>query len=128
VEGVAEVNAGLGIDDGGARIVDEVLTDDGKVGVAKDTLELRALRRGLEGGIHLLPGAGLDGADGEIDHGDVGGGDADGHACKLAVEGGKDLADGLGGTGRGGDHVGEGRTSATPVLLGGTVDDHLFDK
>ena len=117
VEGVAEVNAGLGIDDGGAGIVDEILAYDGKVGVAQDALKFGTLRRGLEGGIDLLTGAGLDGADGEIDHGDVGGGDADGHTRELAVEGGKDLADGLGGTGRGGDHVGDGRTSAAPVLL-----------
>ena len=125
VEGIAEVDAGLGIDDGGAGVVDKVLGDDGKVGVSKDPLELGTFRGGLEGGIDLLAGAGLGGTDGEIDHGHIGGGDTDGHAGELAVEGGEDLANRLGGTGRGGDHVGDGRTSAAPVLLGGAVDDHL---
>ena len=51
----------------------------------------------------------------------------DSHTGELAVELGNDLTDGLGGTGRGGDKVGQGGTSRTPILatLGRSVNDQL---
>lgn len=46
--------------------------------------------------------------------------DTEGHSSELAVQGGDDLSDGLGGSGAGGDDVGSRTTSSTPVLGGGS--------
>ena len=45
------------------------------------------------------------GGEGEVDDGDVGGGDAEGHAGEFAFEPGEHFADGFGGAGGGGDGV-----------------------
>ena len=46
----------------------------------------------------------------------------DKHIRELAVEGRNNLSDGLGGTSGGGDDVVADGTTATPVLVGGTID------
>ena len=46
----------------------------------------------------------------------------DKHVRELAVKGRNNLSDGLGGTGGGGDDVVADGTTATPVLVGGTID------
>ncbi|KAH6610223.1 hypothetical protein Trco_000243 [Trichoderma cornu-damae] len=76
----------------------------------------------LDGLGDLVVAGGLLKADGQVDDGDVGGRDADGHASELAVEGGNDLADSLGGTSAAGDDVLGSATAAAPVLAGGTID------
>ena len=113
-------NTGLGVEDGGVVVTVAVSGDNVLINVAEDTLEL-VLGGGLDGGLDLLVGSGLLEAAGQVDNGDVGGGDTHGHTGQLAVQGGDDLADSLGGTGGGGDDV-LGRSAATtPVLAGGTV-------
>ena len=120
-EGGVELDAGLFVEGGGAGLAAEVGGDDGVAGVAEDALEL-AFGGLLHGGADFLVGGGLLKLAGEVDEGDVGGGNAHGHAGELAVEGGEHLADGLGGAGGGGDHVLKDATAAAPVLLGGAVD------
>lgn len=114
-------NTGLGIEDGRVVITVQVGGDNVVLGVAQDTLEL-TLGGGLDSGLDVLVGGGLLDAAGQVDNGDVGGRHTHGHTSELAVKGGDNLADSLGGTGGGGDDV-LGRSAATtPVLSGGTVD------
>ena len=120
-EGRIQLDAGLGVEGGGAGLAAEVGGDDRLVGVAEDALEL-AFGGLLHGGADVLVGGGLLKLAGQVDHGDVGAGHAHGHAGELAVELGEDLADGLGGAGGGGDDVLEDTAAAAPVLLGGAVD------
>ena len=87
----------------------------------KLTLE-GALSGLLDGSLDVVVAGGLLEAAGEVDNGDVGGGDTERHAGKLAVERGDDLTDGLGGAGAARDDV-LGRSAATtPVLGRGAVD------
>jgi hypothetical protein len=89
--------------------------------VLEDPLQL-ALGSSLDGLLDVGVGSALLESDGQVDDGDVGGGDSEGHAGEFTVEGGDDFADGLGGTGRGGDDVCGSGTTATPILVGGAVD------
>lgn len=114
-------DTGLGIEDGGVVVTVQVSGDDVVLGVAEDTLEL-VLGGLLDDGLDLLVGGGLLNAAGQVNDGDVGSRDTHGHAGQLAVQGGDDLADSLGGTGGGGDDVLGRSTATTPVLGGGTVD------
>ena len=114
----------LGIEDGGVVVTVQVRGDNVVLGVAKDALEL-TLGGGLESLLDLVVRGRLLETAGEVDNGDVGGGDTHGHTGQLAVEGGDDLADGLGGTGGGGDDVLGRSTATSPVLGGGSVDDLL---
>lgn len=124
-EVIGEGNTGLGVEDGRAGIRDKVGGDHSVFGVAQDASEL-AVGGGLDGvGDLRVLGALLKG-DGEVNHGHVGGGNAEGHASELAVQGGDDLADGLGGAGGRGDDVdANSATAAAPVLEGGAVDSGL---
>lgn len=88
------------------------------------TLEL-AVGGVLDGLLDLVVRGTLLDTAGEVDNGDVGGRHTHGHTGELAVEGGDDLADSLGGTGGGGDDVLGRSTATTPVLGGGSVDDLL---
>ncbi len=127
-EGGRELDPGLGVEDGGVRVADEVGGHHLILGVAQVSLHralgglpagrafrhpnsqtnfnfldsLDALADVLVGGVLLQP-------DREVDDGDVGGGHAEGHPGQLARQLGDDLADGLGGARRGGDDVLEGR-------------------
>lgn len=102
-------------------VADEVLRDNSVLSVAKDTLEL-VLGSTLDLGLDLVVRSTLLETSGKVDNGNVGGGHTESHTGQLAVERGDDLADGLGGTGGGGDDVGRGGTASTPVLSRGTVD------
>lgn len=122
----AHLDSGISVEDGRSGVVHEVGRHDGVLGVAEDVLEV-----GLGGFTHL----GLDviersivvKTDGQINNGDVGGGDSEGHAGELTVELGDDFTDGLGGTGGGGDDIGSGSTSGSPVLssLGRSINNKL---
>merc|ERR1719287_36613 len=109
-------DAGPSIEDAAAGVGLEVGGHEGLVAVAQDALHL-ALGLGLDDGADLLVGGLLPELAGEVDHGDVDGGDAEGHAGELALEGGDDLGHGLGGAG--------GGAAAAPVLAGGGVDHGL---
>ena len=114
-------NTGLGVEDGRVVITVKVGGDNVVLGVAKNALHL-VLRGLLDDSLDLVVGGRLLNAAGQVDNGNVGGGDTHGHAGQLAVESRDDLADSLGSTSGGGDDV-LGRSAATtPVLSGGTVD------
>ena len=98
---VGEGNSGLGIEDGGKRAGLEVVGDDVLLGVTENTLE-GGLGGELDGSLDVLVGGGLLEGAGEIDDGDILGGDTEGHTSELTVELRNDLTDGLGGTGGGG--------------------------
>src|SRR5699024_3967857 len=117
---VGQSDAGLGVEDGGAGIAQEVAGDHILVGVAQDALQL-ALAGLLHGVADLSVGGGFGQVDGQVHHGHIQGGNAHGHACQLAVQGGDDLAHGLGGAGGGGDDVGGGSAATAPILQRGTV-------
>src|SRR5699024_9625582 len=117
---VGQSDAGLGVEDGGAGIAQEVAGDHILVGVAQDALQL-ALAGLLHGVADLSVGGGLGQVDGQVHHGHIQSGDAHGHAGQLAVQGGDDLAHGLVGDGGGGDDVAGGSTAAAPILQRGTV-------
>eukprot|EP00976_Prorocentrum_cordatum_P067058 1178567-Prorocentrum_minimum.AAC.3 len=91
-------NACLGVHNARAGVTDEVGGHHVIGGEAKEALHLVLAGR-LEGGHDLVVGGLLRNAAGEVDHGDVGGGDAEGHAGELAVQLGEHLADGLGSAG-----------------------------
>src|SRR5512140_2214584 len=86
----------------------------------KLTLEL-ALSGLLDGSLDIFIAGRLLEADGQIHNRDVGRGDTHGHAGKLAVEVGDDLADSLGGTRAAGNDVLSSTTATTPVLGRGTI-------
>jgi len=69
----------------------------------------------------LLVSALLVQSDSQVNDGDIGSRDTEGHAGDLAVQLGDDLADGLSGSGRSGDDVLSGSATVAPVLVGGPV-------
>ena len=101
--------------------MDKVGADELLVGEGEEVLEV-GLGGLLEGGVDLLDGGVALGRESEVNDGDVGGGNAEGHAGELALGGGEDLADGLGGASGGGDDVHSRSAPATPVLEGDAVD------
>ena len=74
MEVVVEEDACLGVDDGTVRIVDKVLGHDGLVGVSENSLEF-TFGGFLEGSLDFIASAGLFGANGQVDQGDIGSGD-----------------------------------------------------
>lgn len=88
------------------------------------TLEL-AVGGVLDGLLDLVVRGTLLDTAGEVNDGDVRGRHTHGHTGELAVEGGDDLADGLGGAGGGGNDVLGCSTATTPVLGGGSIDNLL---
>ena len=121
-EGRIEGDAGLGVEDGGGGTAAEVGGDHLLVGVGQDAGQVAGLGGGLHGGADLVVLGLLAQLDGQVDHGDVGGGHAEGHAGELAVQLRQYLADGLGGAGGGRDDVLQDAAATAPVLLGGAVD------
>ena len=126
VEMFIQTNAGRRIDNGTALVMTKVLRHEGQIGVAQNALH-GTFRSLFQGGIHLFKGGWFVNADRQVDHGHIGGGDTDRHARQFAIQFRQDLAHRLGGTGRGGNHIGHGRSSATPILatLGGSIHDQL---
>ena len=114
-ERVGQRDAGLGVEDGGVRIADEVGRDDHILRVIEDALEL-ALGGLLHRGADLRILGGLGQVDREVDDGDIQRRDAHGHAGQLAVERRDDLTDGLGSAGRRRDDVVGSAAAAAPIL------------
>jgi len=97
-EGLVELDTGFDVEDGGAGIAAEVGGNDSLIGVTEDAFEF-AFAGFLHGGADFLVGGlGVELA-GEVNEGDVAGGNADGHTGQFAVELGKNFADGFGSTG-----------------------------
>jgi len=125
-KGVVKHDTGVSVKDAGVGVADEVVGHHGVLSVTKDTLEL-VLGGSLEDLLDLLVAGGLLDLAGKINNTDIRGGDTEGHAGELAVEGRDDLADSLGSTSAGGDYVGASRAASTPVLstLGGAINSKL---
>ena len=120
-EGIGEGDAGLGVEDGGVGIMQEIAGNHGVLGVIQDAFQI-AFGGGLHGFADLGILGGLGQVHGQVDHGHVQGGNAHGHAGQLAVQLGDDLANGLGSAGGGGDDVARCSAAAAPVLHGRAVD------
>ncbi len=119
-KGLVKLDTGFDVEDGGAGIAAEVGGDDRFVGVTEDAFEF-AFGSFLHGSADFfIAGFGVELA-GEVNERNVGGRNADGHTGQFAVEFGQNLADSLRSTGGGRNHVFEDSASASPVLLGGTV-------
>ena len=74
MEVVVEEDASLGVDNGTARVVDEILGNDRKVSVSKNTLEF-TLRGFLECGLDFITSGSLFSSDGQVNKRDIGGWD-----------------------------------------------------
>ena len=133
-----ELDTGLGVEDGRVGVAVQVAGDDLVLSVGENawfrvslclssgescklTLHF-TLRSLLDGGLDLIVAGTLLDADGQVDNRDVGGRDTHGHAGKLAVKVGDDLADSLGGASAAGDDVLSSTAATSPVLGGGTID------
>lgn len=123
-EGVVKSDTRLRIEDGRVLVANDVHGDKVLLAVGEDALEL-ALGGGLDGLADLLVGGRLLNAAGEVNNGASNGGNTEGHAVQLALEGRQNEDDSLGGTSGGRDDVDKSRTATTPVLLGRTVDSRL---
>ena len=119
-EGRIELNAGLFIKGGGANFATEVGGDHCISGVAEHALEF-TLCSFLHGSADFSVGSFLVELAGEVNEGDIRGGNAHGHTGEFTLELRKHHAHSLSSTGGGGDHVLKDTAAAAPVLLGGTV-------
>jgi hypothetical protein len=122
-KGVGQGDTGLGVEDRGVGVAQEVGGNHSLVGIIQNTLQL-TLGGLLHGGADLVVGGRLLQIHGQIHHGDIQRGDTHGHTGELAVQAGNDLAHGLGSAGGAGDDIAGGGTAATPVLHGHAV--HRF--
>ena len=120
-EVVVEHNAGRLVEDAGAGAADQVGGNHLIARIADDAVHVR-LGRVLD----LIADVGIGGraaqARGQVDHGHVRRGHAEGHTGHLALQGGDNAADGLGRAGGGGDDVVQDGTARTPVAAAAAVD------
>ena len=114
-KGLAQLDSSLGIEDGGPHISDKVAGNQILIAVAKNALHL-VLRGSLQCGADLLVAGLLGQSHGQVDNGNVSGGNTESHTCQLAVQLGDDLADSLSGASGGGNDVLGSSTATTPVL------------
>ena len=119
-----EHDTGIGIEDGRAEVSLEIGRDKRLVTVSKESLHF-SLRHLLDVFADLFVGGGLSKSAGQVNNGDINGGDTESHTGKLANKRGDDLGDGLGGSSGRGDDVSTGSTSSTPVLSGRRVNNSL---
>mmetsp|Transcript_19189 Transcript_19189/g.29665 ORF Transcript_19189/g.29665 Transcript_19189/m.29665 type:complete len:392 (+) Transcript_19189:159-1334(+) len=119
-----EHDTGTGIKDTGARVRLEIGRNQRLITVSEDTLHL-TLRLGLDDGADLLIGGLLTELAGQINDGNINGGDTECHTGKLALKLGDDLGHSLGSSSGGGDDVTRSGTSSTPVLAGRRVHNSL---
>lgn len=134
-------DTGLGIEDGGSAITNEILGDDFFISVSEDTLKIQIniqilLRKYylqftfgslLDDAADFFVGGTLFELDSQIDDGDVQSGDSERHTGQFALKFGDNLSDGLGSTSAGGNDVSTSGSTGSPVLttLGGTINDEL---
>ena len=121
-----KLDTGFGVEDGGEWAGNEVLRDDLLVGVTENALEFT-----LGSSLHLLAdlivGGVLLQSNGEINDGDVGGWDSEGHTSEFSIELWDNLTNSLGGTSGGWDNVGTSSSTGSPVFtsLGWSIDGEL---
>jgi len=118
------LESSLRIVDGRALVMNEVGGDELLLSESEDATEVSG-RGALQEAIDFLDVGVAGGGEGEIDDGDIRGGDTEGHTGKLALGAGEDFTDGLGGTSGGGDNVAGSSAATTPVLGRGSVDSTL---
>jgi len=123
-EVLVQCNASAGIEDGGAGVAVEVCGHNHVLCVSQDSVH-GSISCGLDNLLDGVHGGGLLQADCQVNNGDVGGGDTESHTSQLAVELGHNLADSLGGSGRGGDDVLGSATAIPPQLAGGSINSLL---
>lgn len=114
-EVVVERYAGLGVEDTGVVVADEIGRDHVVLGVAQDTVQ-RAGGSLLHLGLDSVVGGGLGQSDGQVDHGYVVHWHAESHAGEFSVQGWNDLADCFRGAGCGRDDVLRRTATVTPQL------------
>src|SRR5450631_3310562 len=110
------------VNDGGKRVALEVRADQQVFVITEDALEL-ALRGCLEGSVYGLDVGRLGADEGQVNDGDVGGGNAQREAVELAVGFRDDELEGLGGAGGAGNHVDGSGASAAQILVREVEDD-----
>ena len=115
-----EHDGSAGVEDGGGWVRNEILGDDWVGAVFNNTLHV-AVSRLLDSIADLVPGGFFLETHGQIDDGDVGGWDSEGHTSELAIEGWDDLSDSLGGTSGGWNNIWAVGSSTSWVLDGGSV-------
>ena len=119
-ESAIQCDTGFGIEGGGCAVTTEVGGNDLFVGVSQHTLECT-----LGGGLHGLADVFVSGfliqLHRQIDHGHVGGGNAESHAGQLFVELGDNLADGLGGASRRRNDIFQNAATTAPIFHGRAV-------
>jgi len=120
-EVLVQLDTGLGIEDGGSIVADEIGGDDILISVLENALVL-ALGGSLNDSLDFVVGSLLLEADDKIDDGDIDCRNTEGKTGKLAVKGRNDLSDSLGGTSGRWDDVVTNRTTTPPVLVGRAID------
>lgn len=98
----------------------EILGDDWVITVFHDTFHW-AIGSLLDSVADFIPGGFLLEFDGQINNGDVGGWNSEGHTCELAVEFWDDLSDSLGGTSGGWNNIWAVGSSTSWVLDGSSI-------
>jgi hypothetical protein len=119
--GKVVLQGGLGVVDGAAVIVDEVGAHELLLSEAEDVLKVCGGGL-LQGGIDLLDARVLVGAEGEVNHRDIGGGDTEGHTGELTLGDGQHLTNGASGASGARDDILGRSAPTTPVL-----DRHAID-
>ena len=98
----------------------EILGDNWVSGVFNNTVHW-SIGGFLDGITNLVPSGFFLESDGQINNGDVGGWNSEGHTCEFAVEGWNDLSDSLGGTSGGWDNIWAVGSSTSWVLDGSSI-------
>lgn len=108
-------------------IMHEVLWDNTVLSVSEDTIEF-SLWCLLDGGTDFLIWGLLGQFDSEVNNWDIDGWDSEGHSGEFALQFWEDQSYGLGSSSGGGDDVGWGSSTSSPILstLGGAIDDQLI--
>lgn len=101
---VVQGDISFGVEDGRVGIVVEVRGDNFVFGVVENVFEF-IFGSFFEGGFDGFVVGGFFEMVGEVDNGDVGGGDMEGYVGKFVVEFGDNFVDGFGGIGVVGDDV-----------------------
>ena len=113
---LVEHDAGTGVEHGSSLLIEEVGGDNSVFGVAEDALEF-AFGSFLHGCLNLFVGGSFLETAGQVNHRNVSGGDAQGHAREFALQRGDHFTHSLGSTGGRRDDVAEDGTAAAPVFL-----------
>ena len=114
-----EIDHTVGVKDGRPNVSNEVLGHNIVLGAAEETSKRSGLGCRLHCGLDVVVvvRALLGDADSQVNDGDIGGGDTEGHTGKFAIKFWDNFADNLGGANGGWDDVLGSATSTSPVLV-----------